>query len=416
MRPRIVFAAPQIPYPPDNGWNQRMLHILKILAGIGNVDLVCYANYGQDSNSTNLSELLGVCDSVHIFEMPEHRWAQPPRTSRDLIERFILSRKPVHVAEFPGQPLADRVAKLASQADLIWAVRLYLAEWLQGGLDRTIVDLDDLVSEAERKRLALRKGGAWTLLSRLEISKLRRLERSAPRRYAGVVVCSEKDRGFFPARDADRVFVVPNGIPAHLLDRPRPDDQELSIVLVGYMRYDPNVDAALWFTREIFPKVKAMVPGVRLYLIGDDIRGRLRPLHDGERVIVTGRVDDVTSYVSRAAVSVVPIRWGGGTRIKILESLALGTPVVSTTVGAEGLDLIPGAHVQIADSPESFAEAVILLLQNQQARAALVSQGGALVRDRFTWDRIGCALKSSLEAWLSAREARGAGALATRGG
>ena len=86
------------------------------------------------------------------------------------------------------------------------------------------------------------------------------------------------------------------------------------------MRYEPNVDGAHWFTREIFPEIVAAVPGVRLYLIGDDREGRLRSLHNGETVIVTGRVEDVTPYVSGATVSVVPVRWGGGTRIKILES------------------------------------------------------------------------------------------------
>ena len=125
---------------------------------------------------------------------------------------------------------------------------------------------------------------------RFDNTKLRRLERSAPARYAGVAVCSEGDREFFSPRLRDRVLVVPNGVPAHLLSRPRPAEEPLTLVFVGHMQYEPNVDAALWLIREILPRVAASVHGVRLYVVGQHSTAALQALHDGNRVVVTGRV------------------------------------------------------------------------------------------------------------------------------
>lgn len=406
MRPRILFAAPRLPYPLDTGANQRRFHILKALAGLGDVQLVAYSRNGAHEAATDLEPLRQLCSAVHLLPEPGVGGEQP-RNSWDFLHRALFSPRPLHITAFPGGPLAARVADLASHADLLWVAQLEASEWIRAARDRMIVDINDLESVKEEQRLAVRPARfrPWDLLARFDNGRLGRLERTAPARYGSVAVCSEEDRRFFPPRLAHRVLVVPNGVSAHLLARPRNEaaDPAPSIVFVGTVQYAPNRDAAGWFTREIFPIVAAAVPAVRLYLVGDDPRGRLRSLHDGRRVIVTGRVADVAPYVSRAALSVVPIRWGGGTRIKILESLALGTPVVSTTVGAHGLDLVPGQHIELADTPGVFAEAVVTLLKDSGARARMSAAGRALVATRYTWEQIGRRLVDDLEGWRRAR-------------
>ena len=404
MTPRTVFAAPRLPLPLDSGWNQRMFHVLSALAGLGPVDLVCYADPDAHGDDTDVERLRGLCESVEILPAPAPRWPAGIRTYRDVLERLVLPRRPHALAEFPGERLAARVAALAAGADLIWAERVFLAEWLTAGREKTIVDLDDLESVKESRWLALQsRRGPFQLAARIDNAKLRRLERAAPRRFARAVVCSEGDRRFFPARDRARVLVVPNGVSARLLGVPPVEPEPDSIVLVGQMRYAPNADAALWFAREILPRIAAEVPGARLYLVGNDPRGALGALRDSKRVVVTGRVEDVAPYVSGAMVSVVPLRVGGGTRIKILESLALGTPVVSTRVGAEGLDVVPGRDLQVADTPEAFAAAVIDLLRDAGRRRALSAAGRRLASERYTWEAVADGLRADVQAWLGQR-------------
>jgi glycosyltransferase involved in cell wall biosynthesis len=267
-----------------------------------------------------------------------------------------------------------------------------------------IVDMDDLESVKYGRYLATQPFRPGHAVFQFDNLKLRMMERTAPRRYGRVVVCSEADRRFFSGRARRKTLVVPNGVSSDLLARPRAEDMEATLAYVGTMSYEPNVDACVWFVREIFPDVVARVPHVRLYLVGNDQRQRLAALHDGARVIVTGRVRDVTPYVAQATLSVVPLRVGGGTRIKILESLALGTPVVSTTVGAEGLDVVPGRHIRLADTPRDFAEAVVSLMRDPEARRAMSAAGRSLVAERYTWETIGASLKAELEGWLQERE------------
>jgi len=168
------------------------------------------------------------------------------------------------------------------------------------------------------------------------------------------------------------------------------------------MEYKPNVDAAFWLSREIFPAIVRRVPEARLLLVGHDTRHRLRPLADGRRIIATGSVADVAPLVGEAAVSVAPIRADSGTRIKILEALALGVPVVSTTLGAEGLDLVPGREIVLADAPEAFAESVVRLLTDRATRDAMGHAGRGAVARAYDWTGIEARLGDEARDWLAA--------------
>jgi glycosyltransferase involved in cell wall biosynthesis len=405
-RPRILFVAPITPYPLDEGWKQRMFHTLQGLATMGPVTLACYAPQGADPAMEHLAPLKNLCDSLQILDYPTADSPPPVRSYRDVLERFILSRRPFTIADFPGAPLAEHVAELVNEADLVWVARLIVAEWIPQGRHKMIVDLDDLEHVKGSRSLALKPSGPWKLALRFDNYKLRRLERSAPARYGKVVLTSEYDRRVFPRRLAEQTLVIPNAISSHLLAAPLADPQTHSMVFVGDMGYSANVDAAFWFTREILPRVVEALPDARLLLVGKDDRGHLRPLHDGKTVTATGRVDDVAPYVAGAAVSIAPIRVAGGTRIKILESLALGTPVVATTIGAEGLDLVPGRHIKIGDTPEAFADAVIQVLTDRGLRRTMAAAGRAVVAERYTWDRVGRRLVQDVGEWLDRRGRR----------
>jgi glycosyltransferase involved in cell wall biosynthesis len=394
-RPRIVVASPWLPYPLDSGNKQRMFNVLRALASLGDVDFACYVDPRRDGHARDLGPLRALCHSLHLLPTPVVP-AGPPRGYGDVLRQQVLGIRPYFVTEYQPTELVACVERLAATADLVWISRIFLAEWLNVPHHKTVVDLDDLESVKEHRRLRLLPLRPWQLVKYGDNIKLWRVERRSASRYARVALCSEADRAFFSPRLRGRVLVLPNGVDAALLEVPRPAPTESSIVMVGNFRYFPNIDGAQWLVQDVMPRVWASLPDARVYLIGDDAQGALRPLHDGTRVIVTGRVDDVIPHVSGAALSAVPIRVAGGTRIKILESLALRTPVIATTIGAEGLDVVDGQHIRLADSPEAFAQTILETFMNYEAAADMARAGARLVRTQYTWDSIRARLADEL--------------------
>ena len=183
--------------------------------------------------------------------------------------------------------------------------------------------------------------------------------------------------------------VVPNGVDC---DHNRPglaQPQPIRLVYNGSLTYSANYDAMRWFLAEVYPRIKAQVPGVSLTITGSTRGVDLAGLALDDTVRLTGFVDDVRIPVAEAGVCVVPIRQGGGTRLKILEAMALGTPVVATSKGAEGLDAVDGEHLLLADDPEAFARRTVELLGNPALRHDLAANARRLVEDRYDWAAIG---------------------------
>ena len=164
---------------------------------------------------------------------------------------------------------------------------------------------------------------------------------------------------------------------------------EARLVFTGSMDWYPNEDAIIHFMEAILPRLRRRIPGLTIAVVGRNPSERLKALGAAKGVQITGTVDDVRPYVAEAAVYVVPLRIGGGTRLKIFEALAMGKAVVSTSVGAEGLPMTPGQHFLQADSPEDFAKAVLALLEDVPRRRAIGEAGRRLVEARYSWAQVG---------------------------
>jgi len=220
-----------------------------------------------------------------------------------------------------------------------------------------------------------------------DLWKLRRLEAEAARRYRHHLFCSQEDaeilRGRYGALD---VAVVPSGYdPGHFTRSTPPPPRDPNLVLfLGSMNYGPNVDGILRFCDEILPGLRERRPGVRLEIVGREPSPEVRRLAAPD-VDVVGEVPDVRPYLERAGALIVPLRIGGGTRLKIVEALALDTPVVSTTIGAEGLGLVERQHLLLADTPDAFVAATAELLEDRTLAENLGRAGGELVSQRFRW-------------------------------
>ena len=242
----------------------------------------------------------------------------------------------------------------------------------------------------------------------LEWRKMRQYEAKACARAGLTVAVSEADRALLAANapgadiraigtGVDTAYFHPNGA----LEAPA------TLVFTGSMDWYPNEDAILYFIAEILPELRREVPGASLAVVGRDPTERLRAACAAVGVRVTGTVTDVRPYVAEAAVYVVPLRVGGGTRLKIFEALAMAKAVVATRVGAEGLPIVSGQHFLRADSPADFARAVVTLLKDPGRRQALGMAGRRLVEERYSWTQVTREFEGHCEEFVSRHASRG---------
>jgi polysaccharide biosynthesis protein PslH len=221
-----------------------------------------------------------------------------------------------------------------------------------------------------------------------EAAKLRQIEREVCRRMDLSLVCSADDANAFKGiLDCGRYAVVPNGVDSkHYEFKDDICPEPGGIVFVGAFGYYPNEEAALFFCREVMPLLTDVHPPIRLFLVGQKPPARVRALHNGASVTVTGRVDDVRPFLARAQAVVVPLLSGGGTRLKILEAFAMGKAVISTRQGAEGIQAVDGRQILFADDPKSFAEAIRRVIGSEALRTSLGQQARTLAREVYDWN------------------------------
>jgi glycosyltransferase involved in cell wall biosynthesis len=230
-----------------------------------------------------------------------------------------------------------------------------------------------------------------------EYLRMRRYEASTVGRFDHVIAVSQHDRdGMQEMTAADRITVVPTGVDVakYGANGPSPGTTN-EVIFLGSMDWEANVDGAEYFCREIWPRVTAVVPSARFMIVGRNPAPRVKRLASAA-VEVTGSVDSVLPYLARAAVFVVPLRIGGGTRLKIFEGMAMGKATVSTTIGAEGLDVTNGEDLILADHPQAFAEAVIDLLQDQEKRQRFGAAAARLAQ-RYDWSVVVRTFEQALE-------------------
>jgi glycosyltransferase involved in cell wall biosynthesis len=250
-------------------------------------------------------------------------------------------------------------------------------------LDEHNIEYELLYRTFQTESSPVRKLYNW-----LEFHKFRREEQRSWLRADGCILTSDREevilRQLMPGKPTT---VVPNGVDVDFFQPTTPDVDPDSIVYVGVMHYRPNVDAALYFIREILPHVLRVRPSARFTIVGGGAPDELLRLA-GPNVVFTDTVPDTRPYVSRAAAFVVPLRMGSGTRLKVLEGLAMSRPLVSTSLGCEGIDAVDGQHLLIADEPTAFASAVLRVLEDRDLAARLGRGGRELVEGAYSWSSV----------------------------
>ena len=388
---RLLFLTPQFPYPPHKGTTLRNYNVIAGLAQRHTIDLLSFADDPVTPQPTPLDQL---CRRIATVKLPLRA------TSRRALDTLLSTWPDMGVRLWSPEFRQQLAAWLRHGAyDVIQVEGLELARYVLNsdkGQGRIIFDdhnaeylLQRRIAEAE---IAACGWNAGAVYSSIQWRKLRRFERQVCQQADRVVCVSEADADAVRQLDAAlQPHVIPNGVDTEFYRRENVTPLELpphTLVFTGTMDFRPNVDAMLWFAHDVLPLVKRDVPDVHLYIVGQRPHARLEVLRADPVITITGAVEDTRPYTSAAQVYVVPLRMGGGTRLKLLEALALQTPIVSTTLGAEGFAVTNGQELLLVDDAAAFSRAIVELLADRDRAQALGAAGRSLAVQHYDWGRI----------------------------
>lgn len=396
---RVLVASSWFPFPPDNGAKARAWSLLNEMSSRHDVTLLSFAEPGEARDDT-LAALRQLCADVVVVP------GNPHKAGPRLPVTGLLSHMPRSYAMTWSSEMASRLAAARQVHDVVLGLQIGTALYLA-----TSAGWPRVFEEAEVGQIIdapASRGSAWQRLRhRLTCRKYTAFTRHLVERCSHTTVVSARERRRLGEAgcDVSRVSVVPNGIDAACLTMRRPTVAD-RLVYSGALTFDANMDAVRFFLADILPLMERDRPGVTLHVTGSHAGAPIDGLPRRDALVLTGYLDDVRAFVAESHVCVVPLRRGGGTRLKIIEAMALGTPVVSTSKGVEGLDVEDGVHVLVADDAAGFARAVASVLDSPALAARLAENARALVAARYTWSRIGGTLDDALQAAVETERRR----------
>lgn len=392
---RLLFLSSTFPLPPNNGYRMRVWALLRALAAEGHeIRLLCLAH--PDELNVDDAPLREICATIETVPLA-WKSASSGHDYGELL-RKIFSRLPYGVARFHSPEMQALIAARAAEVDAVFAETPYpMVNAPQSLPVPLILDNQNVEHMLLRRYLTQEKNPAKLAYAWMECGKLRRWEQACCVRSAAVLVCSEQDRSmmqeFCPSTPA---VVVPNTIDVESYTE-IPESDPNTIVYSGSMDWFPNRDAVEYFAFQILPVLRRLKPDIRFIVAGRTAPEEYRKRFDNmPGVEFTGTVPDMRVEIGKAAVCVVPLRIGSGTRLKILEAGAMGKPMVSTRVGAEGLDFENGREIILSDEPEEFARAVAGLLENQNLRKQLGTAARKRVLESYSFSSLRYALRTGL--------------------
>jgi sugar transferase (PEP-CTERM/EpsH1 system associated) len=380
---RILFLSAPLLFPANTGGRIRSSEILRRLSSRHRITALCFRT-PHDTDQA-VADMRGSCERLELVA-----WRETAKFTPRFYAELLASAPsplPYTVWKYRSSAMRQHVTALAPHHDLIVCDFLQPMVNVPAALGTPVVLFQHNVEAViVQRHLEHTTNPLARAYLRLELAKLTRFEARALKRATHTIAVSDVDRRLMASLyRVSNVSVAPGGVDADYW-RPAADHEGLDLVFTGSMDWLPNQDAVLYFARDILPLIRQEVPA-SFWIVGRNPPGTVRDLaHSAPGVRVTGTVDDVRPWVARAAIYVVPLRIGGGTRIKILEAMAMAKCVVSTTVGAEGLPVEAGRHLLVADTPATFASTVVSLLKDDARRRGVGLAARDLVVSGLTWD------------------------------
>jgi polysaccharide biosynthesis protein PslH len=398
---RILWLKSDLLLPLDKGGKLRTWHLMRHLARSHDITYLAFAEPGQPAGDVeDMREVASRVETITRAEAPKGTLRFYAGAAMHVVDPL-----PYAVAKYRSAAFRRRLRQLLNEQsfDLIVCDFLFPAVNLPQRLPcPAVIFTHNVESEIWRRHAETQAGALGRLLYGMQHRRMLKYEGQTLRRFDGVLAVSDADRDSFarlyPGAAAEPVHVVPTGVDTDYFSPSPTSPLATDIVFTGSMDWLPNEDAMLHFCTHVLPLIRADEPGVRLSIVGRAPTPAVRKLMEDPDagIHVTGRVDDVRPYMRDASVYVVPLRIGGGTRLKIFEAMAMGKAVVSTTVGAEGLPIVPGEHLLIADEPHTFARAVVRLMRDADRRERLGAAARALVVARYDWSAVAGSLEDAL--------------------
>lgn len=387
-RPRLLFLSPRFLFPLDQGGRIRTAGILRAMKG-GAFEIVLASPVPPDVERF-AAEIESVCD----------RFIAWPAPRRAAMERALMlaGALPVAVASDRSREGRRLVGEALVEADLLVADFPHAAALLEHVPERSVIFTHNVEAEIFERHAKV-AGWPMRLVWASQARKMRRFEGETLRRFATAIAVSARDAAVL-ARDYGhpRVRPIPTGVDLefHAYGQPaaRVEPGGGTVVFSGAMDWPANVDGLRFLMEEVWPLVRARRPAVRGVGVGRNPSEALRAQGAKLGWSFTGYVDDVRPHVRAADVSVIPLRVGSGTRLKAFEAMAAGRPMVSTSLGVEGLDVTPGEHLLVADDAAGFAQAILRLLDDDTLRLGMARAARDLVEAKFGWDVVARAFEA----------------------
>jgi polysaccharide biosynthesis protein PslH len=384
---RVLFVTDQFPYPLHGGGNLRTFHVL---AGLMREHEVTILAHRPEVSADVLAQFPLRC-RVDLIDRPR----LAARVWAGIRQRGRHHRSLLLVKNWSSPMLLAVAAELRrTPYDAIHWNHLDTAcyslaeEWAMP----QFFDTHNCLSELARQASGNAKGWWRKRVYSVESKQLQRAEAAVCQRMRSTITCSQVDASLFQKLSPTASFrVVPNGVDTNYFCPMNDDETEPgALVFTGAMNYFPNAEGILSFCHATLPLVSNR--STKLYVVGNRPTARVLALHDGRRITVTGEVDDVRPYLKRGQVVVVPLQHGSGTRLKILEAMAAGKAIVSTSIGAEGIPVKDGEHLLLADEPSAMAGAIDRLLADAALRREIGKQARRFVVEQFDWSAIQSAI------------------------
>jgi sugar transferase (PEP-CTERM/EpsH1 system associated) len=395
----ILWLKSDLLLPLDKGGKLRTWHLLRHLAARHEITYLAFA--GCDEPPANIDGMRAV--AARIETVP--RFDPPKGSLRFYLDAalHLVDPLPYAVGKYRSRPYARRLRQLLHEQsfDLLVCDFLFPAVNLPRRLPcPAVIFTHNVEAEIWRRHAETKSGVLSRWLYGAQYGRMLRFENRTLRRFDEALAVSHVDAETFsrlyPRALRRPAHVVATGVDTGYFTPAGSPAGGRQVVFTGSMDWLPNEDAMLYFCREILPLIRAQEPGVSLAIVGRDPTPAVRRLAADPGIAVTGRVADVRPHMKDAALYVVPLRIGGGTRLKIFEAMAMGKAVVSTRVGAEGLPVAHGEHAMLADDPRDFADAVVRLLRDVDRRRQLESAARALVVEKYDWSVVARDLEAAL--------------------
>lgn len=393
---KLLILTPQLPYPPQQGTSLRNFHIIRGLAERHKVYLLSFLEDGQRVDPemvTPLTQLAQLSETIPVplRTMATRLWQLLTTTLPDMAHRLYSDRFDAALRQLLNH----------HDFDLVQVEGIELARYMKTIAEcapKVPIVFDDHNAETELQRrnflTDVQNPKRWlaAAYSWIQVGRLRRFERWACQTAAAVVAVSDMDRthlqSLFASHERQQVpiYTIPNSIDVEAYQAYE-TPISFDLVFSGKMDYRPNVDAVLWFAEEIWPLICQKRPSTTWVIVGQKPHARLEILRGTPGISLTGWVEMVQPYLAGALVFVMPFRVGSGTRLKLIEAMAVGKPIVSTTVGAEGFPVAHGKELLFADTVEDMVSAVVQLLEHPEKRAAL-GKAAQRFANQYDWRQV----------------------------